>query len=227
MRDSGEWMTGECTAYLQHMLSGLAERDPVSGLAEYTIFLHDDAPRHLKPDFLSIVFRSLALGTYNVSFLNLAHERYVSAATPCLRHLYEEVMGRPLAGRLSTYCCGHFVVKASRLHEIPVEPLQRLLKAVQTGSYTAQVGGPCEVAALHRDLIFLDHVFSTVHRFFKMSTISVSFHSDDGQVANMPCYVVEYLWHVLLGEPDLLPWRSEDVRLPLALRYEGGRETRP
>ena len=42
----------------------------------------------------------------------------------------------------------------------------------------------------------------------------------------MPCYVVEYLWHVLLGEPGLLPWRSEDTRLPLALRFEGGRDTR-
>ena len=42
----------------------------------------------------------------------------------------------------------------------------------------------------------------------------------------MPCYVVEYLWHVVLGEPPELPWRSEDARLPLALRFEGGRETR-
>lgn len=42
----------------------------------------------------------------------------------------------------------------------------------------------------------------------------------------MPCYVVEYLWHVLLGETGRLPWRSEDIRLPLALRFEGGRDTR-
>lgn len=42
----------------------------------------------------------------------------------------------------------------------------------------------------------------------------------------MPCYVVEYLWHAVLGEPGLLPWRSEDTRLPLALRFEGGRDTR-
>ena len=32
------------------------------------------------------------------------------------------------------------------------------------------------------------------------------------QVANMPCYVVEHIWHVLFGEDDTLPWRSEDVR---------------
>eukprot|EP00439_Symbiodinium_sp_Y106_P032975 s4970_g3.t4 len=144
LTDPAGWMTGECTAYLRHLLSGLARSGPVHSLADYTIFLHDDAPRHLKQEFLSIVFRSLSLGTYNVSFLNLAHERYVSAVTPCLKQLYAMVMGRQLAGRLSTYCCGHFVVKSSRLHEIPLEPLRRLYAAVQAGTYTAQAGGPCE-----------------------------------------------------------------------------------
>ena len=155
LSDSGEWMTGECTAYLQHILRGLAGADPVIRLADYTVFVHDDAPRHLKPEFLSMVFRSLSLGTLdsNVSFLNLAHERYVSAATPCLRHLYSAVMGRPLVGRLSTYCCGHFLAKSSRLHEIPAEPLQRLLSAVQTGTYTARAGGPCEAVVMILDLL--------------------------------------------------------------------------
>ena len=147
LKDSGEWMTGECTAYLQHILGSLAGVAPVNRIADYTVFLHDDAPRHLKPEFLSIIFRSLSLGTYNASFLNLAHERYVSALTPCLSHLYKTVMGRELVGRLSTYCCGHFVVKSSRIHEIPVEPLQRLLAAVQSGAYTAKAGGPCEARA--------------------------------------------------------------------------------
>ena len=148
LTDPAGWMTGECTAYLRHLLSGLARSGPVHSLADYTIFLHDDAPRHLKQEFLSIVFRSLSLGTYNVSFLNLAHERYVSAVTPCLKQLYAMVMGRQLAGRLSTYCCGHFVVKSSRLHEIPLEPLRRLYAAVQAGTYTAQAGGPCEAISV-------------------------------------------------------------------------------
>ena len=147
LTDMAGWMTGECTAYLRHLLSGLAGSGPVNGLADYTIFLHDDAPRHLKQEFLSIVFRSISLGTYNVSFLNLAHERYVSAVTPCLKQLYTMVMGRQLAGRLSTYCCGHFVVKSSRLHEIPLEPLRRLYAAVEAGTYTAQAGGPCEAVS--------------------------------------------------------------------------------
>ena len=88
LEDSGEWMTGECTVYLRHMLHGLASAAPVHHLADYTIFIHDDAPRHLKPEFLSIVFKSLAMGSYNVDYLNLAHERYVAASTPCLKSLF-------------------------------------------------------------------------------------------------------------------------------------------
>ncbi|CAJ1425835.1 unnamed protein product [Effrenium voratum] len=189
LEDSGEWMTGECTVYLRHMLHGLASAAPVHHLADYTIFIHDDAPRHLKPEFLSIVFKSLAMGSYNVDYLNLAHERYVAASTPCLKSLFRMVFGEDLTGRLSTYCCGHFVVSSSRLKEVPQSRLENLWAAVATGAYTALKGGLCEVA-------------------------------------NMPCYVVEYLWHAVLGEPNVPPWRSEDARLPLALRYEGGRDTR-
>lgn len=189
LQDEGKWMTGECTAYLQHILNGLAATAPLNYLADYTIFIHDDAPRHLKPDFLSIVFRSLAMGSYSADYLNIAHERYVSASTPCLKSLYKMVFGKDLEGRLSTYCCGHFVVSSKRIRSLPVHHLHNLLAAVTTGAYTALAGGICEVA-------------------------------------HMPCYVVEYLWHVLLGESGRLPWRSEDIRLPLALRFEGGRDTR-
>lgn len=148
MQDEGKWMTGECTAYLRHILNGLAESSPLNYLAEYTIFIHDDAPRHLKPDFLSIVFRSLTLGTYSADFLNIAHERYVSASTPCLKSLYKMVFERDLEGRLSTYCCGHFVVSSRRIRSLPLQHLENLLSAVTTGAYTAMAGGICEVAWL-------------------------------------------------------------------------------
>jgi len=184
--DAGPWMTGECGAYLRHVFDAL--EPGTDRLADFTIFLHDDAPRHLKPAFLGVVFRALAIGSYNAPFLNLAHERYVEIATPCLQDLYRIVFGRELKGRLSTYCCGHFVVSAARVRATPWGQYERLWHSVSQGVYTARAGGKCEVA-------------------------------------NMPCYVVEHIWHVLFGEDDLAPWRSEDVRLPLHLRYEGGRET--
>ena len=149
MQDAGKWMTGECTAYLQHILGGLAGAAPVQSLADYTVFIHDDAPRHLKPDFLSIVFRSLTMGSYTADYLNVAHERYISASTPCLKSLYKMVFGEELQGRLSSYCCGHFVVSAKRIRSIPPERLEKLLTAVTTGAYTALAGGLCEVSDLN------------------------------------------------------------------------------
>ncbi|CAE8672844.1 unnamed protein product [Polarella glacialis] len=186
--DSGEWMSGECGAYLQHILTAVRGAREETELADFTVFIHDDAPRHLKPEFLGLVFHALASGTYDVPFLNLAHERYLQMATPCLKQLYSQVFGRELQGRLSTYCCGHFVVGAARIRATPQGQFERLWQAVSQGSYTALAGGQCEVA-------------------------------------NMPCYVVEHIWHVLFGEEGIAPWRSEDVRLPLRFRYEGGRDT--
>merc|ERR1711924_123683 len=189
MGDNGKWMTGERTAYLQHILSAVNNQPPAQGLANFTIFIHDDGPRHLKSAFLGLVLKSMHAGAYDTPFLNSAHERYVETRTQCLMHLYETVFKRPLRGRLSTYCCGHFVVSAERVRQVPVAPFQYLLHAVQTGSFASLAGGSCEVA-------------------------------------NMPCYIVEFIWHVLFGEADVAPWRSEDPRLPLFLRYEGGRSTR-
>lgn len=194
-QDHGEWMTGECGTYLRHILAGLGSSKPLGDFSDFTVFIHDDAPRHLKPSFLGLVFRALTEGSYDVPFLNLAHERYMEMSTPCLRELYRSTFGRELHGRVSTYCCGHFVVASSQIRmmgrdgEAAVARFARLWTAVSEGSYTAIAGGPC-------------------------------------QVANMPCYVVEHIWHVLFGEDDTLPWRSEDARLPLIFRYEGGRETR-
>ena len=44
-------------------------------------------------------------------------------------------------------------------------------------------------------------------------------------VDHMPCYVVEFIWHVIFGEQDLLPGRAVDDRLHQYLRWEGGRQT--
>eukprot|EP00747_Dinoflagellata_sp_TGD_P074867 gnl/TRDRNA2_/TRDRNA2_158497_c0_seq2.p1 gnl/TRDRNA2_/TRDRNA2_158497_c0~~gnl/TRDRNA2_/TRDRNA2_158497_c0_seq2.p1 ORF type:complete len:439 (-),score=64.54 gnl/TRDRNA2_/TRDRNA2_158497_c0_seq2:265-1581(-) len=142
--DHGEWMTGECGAYLQHMIatrSGSEQSGQLRGPADFTVFIHDDAPRHLKPEFLGLVFRSLELGSYNVPFLNLAHERYVEASTPCLRDLYRRAFNRELTGRLSTYCCGHFVVSSSRLRAVPVDWLERLWATVSSGAHSVRAGG--------------------------------------------------------------------------------------
>jgi hypothetical protein len=67
------------------------------------------------------------------------------------------------------------------------------------------------------------------------------FYSDalklvDGSVADLcspdpprrssHCYVLEYLWHVVFGEPRDLPHKPDDQRLPLLLRMKYGNENR-
>eukprot|EP00439_Symbiodinium_sp_Y106_P027749 s3841_g3.t1 len=54
---SDEVMTGECTAYLAHLTKGVQP-------ADFTIFLHDDAPRHIRLPLLSLVLRAMRAGTY-------------------------------------------------------------------------------------------------------------------------------------------------------------------
>ena len=41
------------------------------------------------------------------------------------------------------------------------------------------------------------------------------------------CYFLEFMWHVIFGEPDDLPLRSEDQRLPLALRMKDNEQDIP
>jgi hypothetical protein len=38
------------------------------------------------------------------------------------------------------------------------------------------------------------------------------------------CYVLEYLWHVILGEERFLPFKADDPRLPSVLRMKFGNE---
>lgn len=179
---SDEVMTGECTAYLAHLTKGVQP-------ADFTIFLHDDAPRHIRLPLLSLVLRALRAGTYEVPFLHLAHERYPSYRTPCLKEVHRQALSAELPGRLGTYCCSHFAVCKDRIEAHGSDFYRHLERMVAEVSYGSDRGGAC-------------------------------------RVGSKPCYVMEFLWHVVFGEPSELPPREEDGRLPLALRYEGGRSSR-
>jgi hypothetical protein len=107
-------MTGECAGYLQYIVDFYHE------LPDYVVFLHDDAFRHLKIPFLKILGKALANGGLNLSFsgltaspvdlIHLNYYRVASLNTPCMRKVYENVFNETLSARLSTYCCGQFLV---------------------------------------------------------------------------------------------------------------------
>ncbi|CAJ1374768.1 unnamed protein product [Effrenium voratum] len=181
VREEGPLMTGECTAYLRY----LQNRD----FADFAIFLHDDAPRHIRLSMLSLVLRSMQHGAFEVPFLHLTHERYPAFSTPCFKQVYRQAMGEELVGRLATYCCSHFVVSRRRMEARTAAFYDRIFQMVSTASYGLESGGVCKVG-------------------------------------KKPCYVLEFLWHAIFGEPADMPPRSENEHLPLAFRYEGGRSSR-
>jgi Protein of unknown function (DUF3431) len=43
-------------------------------------------------------------------------------------------------------------------------------------------------------------------------------------VRSSQCYIFEFLWHIVFGEPRILPMRVDDLRLPNALRMKYGNE---
>merc|ERR1719436_239897 len=136
-------MTGECTAYATHIIRALH----ANILADYTIFMHDDAPRHIRLSLLSLTLRGMRSGAYDVPFLHLSHERYPSFKTRCLRDVYQRVFGEELTGTLGTYCCAHFVVQRSRIEARGATFFERLLGLVGNAPYAQKNGGQCNVGS--------------------------------------------------------------------------------
>lgn len=175
------FMTGECTAYLEHVITQ-------TDLANFTIFMHDDGPRHIRVSLLGLVLQGMSSGAYQTPFFHLSHERYPAFHTPCHRDVYKRVFNEELSGLVSTYCCSHFVVSRERISAHSRGFYQRIATLVSEAPYVTSRGGQCNFGS-------------------------------------KPCYVMEFLWHRVFGEEDELPRRAEQISLPLALRYEGGRAT--
>eukprot|EP00929_Paragymnodinium_shiwhaense_P034389 TRINITY_DN18723_c0_g1_i2.p1 TRINITY_DN18723_c0_g1~~TRINITY_DN18723_c0_g1_i2.p1 ORF type:complete len:560 (-),score=102.75 TRINITY_DN18723_c0_g1_i2:2-1681(-) len=132
-------MLAECTAYLAHVVKGLAE----GRTADYTLFVHDDGPRHVRVSYLNLALRGMLAGTYDVPFLHLVHERYPSFRTPCLEKVYREIFQEDLPGKLSTYCCGHFIVSKERISQRGQHFYERLKSVIERASYSQWGGGSC------------------------------------------------------------------------------------
>ena len=83
--DNDGLMTGECTAYLAHLIQYYDR------FADYTVFFHDDGPRHMKTAFFNLVLKSLGQRSYDVDFLHLAHERYYFPKRPLFLPVFERM----------------------------------------------------------------------------------------------------------------------------------------
>eukprot|EP00928_Gymnodinium_smaydae_P034291 TRINITY_DN24340_c0_g1_i5.p1 TRINITY_DN24340_c0_g1~~TRINITY_DN24340_c0_g1_i5.p1 ORF type:complete len:434 (-),score=91.39 TRINITY_DN24340_c0_g1_i5:66-1367(-) len=103
--DKGSTRGDECSGYLTHIVGHYEQ------LADYTVFLQSDPQDHLHFDFLDLVLRTIAAGTYRgPPFLALNGPRHVRTLTPCLQGVHEELFGTNLTELLAPYCCAQFLV---------------------------------------------------------------------------------------------------------------------
>lgn len=101
----------ECGGYLLHI------QDHLEDLSDWTIFLQDDAPRHLHLGYLNLVLKLLGSGTFSSlagTFLHLNNDRHLLYWTPCLESLMK-LLDLPPSNLLATYCCAQFVVHRSQI----------------------------------------------------------------------------------------------------------------
>ena len=102
----------ECGGYLYHILRQYHD------FAEWTIFLQDDAPRHLHLGYLNLLLKMISSGTLSALapqlFLHLNNDRHLMYWTPCLAEI-TELLGLPASRIFSSYCCSQFLVHKSRL----------------------------------------------------------------------------------------------------------------
>ena len=110
--DGAMQSSDECGGYLLHIHRYFAD------LSDWTVFLQDDAPRHLHLAYLNMVLKLMASGTFVYhlpgEFLHLNNDRHLLYWTPCLDSVMK-VLGLPSARLLATYCCSQFVVHRNQI----------------------------------------------------------------------------------------------------------------
>ncbi|CAE7215045.1 unnamed protein product [Symbiodinium sp. CCMP2592] len=185
----------ECGGYVYHILRHYHE------LAEWTIFLQDDAPRHLHLGYLNLVLKMISSGTLSALaprlFLHLNNDRHLMYWTPCLAQI-TDLLGLPSSQLFASYCCSQFLVHKSRIlarslefYQAAQELLTKRLSALEGCLRIPQLGP-------------LKPPKPTGHR----SAFQIR-----------PCHLYEFLWHVVFGCDPVLPRREDDESLPSNLRF--------
>eukprot|EP00929_Paragymnodinium_shiwhaense_P032964 TRINITY_DN18199_c0_g1_i3.p1 TRINITY_DN18199_c0_g1~~TRINITY_DN18199_c0_g1_i3.p1 ORF type:complete len:526 (-),score=94.02 TRINITY_DN18199_c0_g1_i3:578-2155(-) len=200
----------ECGAYLYHIRSNFET------LADWTVFLQENPQSHMHLSYLTLVLKFLAAGPLWTEpfFLQFNNDRHLMYWTPCLQAAAEG-LGLQTAGssrkvRVSTYCCSQFLVHkkliTGRGREFfeRADDLMRIQRwrHIPSCSYTSRETSSKEGSG----------------RAFGLRCDAPMFHS-------RPCYVLEWLWHVMFGAPPLLPRRENDITLPPLLRFDLGPST--
>ena len=186
--DSDGLMTGECSGYLQHILTTFDD------LADFTVFLHDDAPRHLQIPYMQTIGKSMKRGLYQAPFLHLNHERYAEMYTPCLANTFEVIFGEKLTSRLGTYCCGQFVVSRESIHSRDIAFYNRLMSSLRKGwfGFCGTGNTPCYVLEFLWQKVFTDKEVLPLRR--NDATLTSFLRYDHGRITRLPSQLDLSLW---------------------------------
>ncbi|KAF4674822.1 hypothetical protein FOL46_003814 [Perkinsus olseni] len=124
LRDTPNFTTDECSAYLHYLLE--LHDDSASS---HTMFLQGDALNHSPRGLLPMVMQSIAVGTYSLPFLHLGDLRQVVSESSCrswLVHRYS----LHAEGLVSTYCCAQLIVSRDRIAQVPKVSLRAMYEDV-------------------------------------------------------------------------------------------------
>merc|ERR1711933_88588 len=138
-------------------------------------------------------------------FLHLNNDRHLIYWTPCLESAIE-ALGLPHMGQaIATYCCSQFLVSRSRIHARNLAFYQQTDRLLREQCWRGVPG--CAYPSGDSD--------QSVPRGHQVPRV----FSHASAMHKRPCYVLEFIWHIIFGEAAQLPRREEDSRLPLLLRF--------
>ena len=238
----GAVQSDECGGYLYHILRQYSE------LAEWSVFLQDDAPRHLHLGYLNLVLKMILAGTLSASarrpFVHLNNDRHLMYWTPCLASI-AELLGLPANKMFASYCCSQFVVHKDRIRERTlafyqaaqdlltgtVESLEGCVHAPNSHSLpsvpsTRQRSFQIRFCHLYAARQHLQgspslHYVIVLCSFRFVQAFAVAFKPACSQtvILSKDQAAEEFLWHVIFGEDPILPRREDDANLPSLLRF--------
>ena len=221
----------ECGGYVYHILRHYHE------LAEWTIFLQDDAPRHLHLGYLNLVLKMISSGTLSALaprlFLHLNNDRHLMYWTPCLAQI-TELLGLPSSQLFASYCCSQFLVHKSRIlarslefYQAAQELLTKRLSALEDCLRIPQLGplkppkptgqrSAFQIRPCHLYESWLQVAVLASFSFVYFAAQSLKWHRNLVTLCQQP---KEFLWHVVFGCDPVLPRREDDESLPSNLRF--------
>ena len=193
----------ECSGFLSYLTEFYHQ------ISDYTILLQSDPDQHLFYSYLDVALRGISTGSYRQDFLHLNYPplRHVSISTPCMRDVED------------------FLFLKGKFEDRKIPEISDPLNADQLAASSELVSTYCcSQFIVHKSRILQHSQVFYAHMLHMVDGVYPDLCVDGQPKRSSQCYVFEFLWHVVFGEPRVLPFRVDDSRLATALRMKYGNE---